>query len=225
VYRVVVPRSTRGHDLLFADLTQDALADTTEALALARSLGYAEGEAYASWHHSEALTAAGRTALALETAERGLALAQRIGHPGWTAAAFRAHGMAQEAAGDLHLAQASFGRSLAAADGFPLLTCWAHARLGLVLILLGDTAGSARHIDTALAVGPPLGHYEARLARAALAVARAEPDAARLVARTRGARRPWRAPPQPPAPHRPGPRGLTGRVSERVHRSSPRLLK
>jgi DNA-binding SARP family transcriptional activator/tetratricopeptide (TPR) repeat protein len=185
VHRAVIPRSTRGHGLLFADLAQDALADTAKALALARSLGYAEGEAYASWHHSEALTAAGRTALAIETAERGLALAQRIGHRGWTAAAYRAHGMAQEAAGDLHLAQVSFGRSLAAADGFPLLTSWAHARLGRVLILLGDTAGSARHIDTALATGPPLGHYEARLARVALAVARSEPDVARLVARAR----------------------------------------
>ncbi|HSK61802.1 MAG TPA: BTAD domain-containing putative transcriptional regulator [Actinomycetospora sp.] len=179
--RVVTPRSTRGHALLFADRPEGALTDTADALELARSLDHPEGEAYASWHRSEALTAAGRVDEATVTAERGLALARRIRHRGWIATTSRALGIAYEAAGDLAGAKDAFHSSLEAAAPFPLFTSWAHARLGLLLVVEADPVSAAAHVDAALAVGPPLGHYEARLARCTLAVARREPGALALL--------------------------------------------
>ncbi|WP_133252025.1 tetratricopeptide repeat protein [Actinomycetospora cinnamomea] len=188
--RVVTPRSTRGHALLFAGRPERALSDTADALELARSLGHPEGEAYASWHHSEALTAAGRVDEATATAERGLALARRIRHRGWIATTSRALGIACEATGDVAGARTAFRRSLEAAERVPLFTSWAHARLGLLLVADADLSGAATHVDIALTVGPPLGHYEARLARCALAVARREPGASGLLddARARAVR-------------------------------------
>ncbi|MQA13783.1 MAG: AAA family ATPase [Pseudonocardiaceae bacterium] len=66
--RVITPRSTRGHGLVFADRAGDGLADTAEAVELAHSLGYPDGETYALWHHSEALAACGRIADAIGAA-------------------------------------------------------------------------------------------------------------------------------------------------------------
>ena len=57
--RVVTPRSTRGHGLVFADRAADGLAETDAALRLARELDAPEGQAYALWHRSEALSGAG----------------------------------------------------------------------------------------------------------------------------------------------------------------------
>jgi tetratricopeptide (TPR) repeat protein len=162
---------------VFAGRVEPALADTGEALELARSLGYPEGEAYASWHHSEALTAAGRPEEGMAAAVHGLAVARRLRHRGWIATTLRALGIAREAAGDLAGAKDAFYESLEAADPFPLFTSWAHARLGLLLAVEADPVTAAIHVDAALAMGPPLGHYEARLARCTLAVARREPAA------------------------------------------------
>ena len=58
---MVTPRSTRGHGLVFADRPADGLAETDAALRLARDLDAPEGQAYALWHRSEALSALGRT--------------------------------------------------------------------------------------------------------------------------------------------------------------------
>lgn len=179
--RVVTPRSTRGHALVFADRAVAGLADIEEALDLARSLGYPDGEAYACWHHSEALTEVGRIADALQAAEQGLAIARRLGRRGWTATTLRARGVAHQAAGDTVAALTAFRASLAASEGLPLFECWAHARLGRVLLLAGHVAEAAGHVEAALRQGPPLGRYEARLARCALAVARDEPGAAPLI--------------------------------------------
>jgi hypothetical protein len=64
----------------------------------------------------------------------------------------------------------------------PLFACWAHARLALVLIYRGRLDAAAKHVDEALATGPPVGQYEARLARCELAAARGEPHTAELIA-------------------------------------------
>lgn len=175
---MVTPRSTRGHGLVFAGEPQAGLADTEEALELARMLGHPESQAYALWHRSEALTACGRPGDGQRSAQEALAIAERLGHRGWTATALRAVGIAHDAVGDLAAAEAAFRRSLAlAADRLPLFGCWAAARLALVLIGQGRSAEAEPHVAWALERGPALGHYEARLARAELAAARADPDA------------------------------------------------
>jgi DNA-binding SARP family transcriptional activator/tetratricopeptide (TPR) repeat protein len=179
--RAVTPRSTRGHGLVFAGKPAEGLADAGEALALARSLGSLDGEAMAQWHRSEALSACGCTAEAAQAAAAALSIAERVGHRGWTAGALRAVGIVRQADGDLHAAEAAFRRSLQASEHFPLIACWAHARLGLVLVGIGRFTEAADHIRRALLAPPALGHYEGRLARCELAIAREEPQAPALL--------------------------------------------
>lgn len=128
--------------------------------------------------------AAGHTAEALDAADGGVAIARRLGHRGWTSMALRARGIALQAADDAGAAESAFRESLAASEHFPLLACWAHARLAMVLIRLLRVAEAVDHVDAALVTGPPLGHYEARLARCELAVARREVGAVSLIAET-----------------------------------------
>jgi DNA-binding SARP family transcriptional activator/tetratricopeptide (TPR) repeat protein len=180
--RAVTPRCSRGHALVFAADPESALADIDTALDLASSLGYVEGEASGFWIRAEALAAIGMTGQAIEAAERSVSLAAKVGHRGWSATAARALGIACEAAGDLAAAEAEFRRSVELSAHFPLFACWAHARLALVLIATGRLHEAADHVDTALVTGPPLGHYEARLAGCALAVARGDRNADALLA-------------------------------------------
>ncbi len=180
--RVVTPRSARGHALVFAGQPDAGLAEADSALKLARSLGYAEGEAGALWIRAEALAACGRTAEAVAAADAAVIVARRAAHRGWTATALCGRGLALHAAGDLSGAAAAFRESLEASEHFPWFACLAHARLALVLIRLGRLDEAAKHVDEALVTGPPLGHYKARLARCELAVVRGEPGAAELIA-------------------------------------------
>ncbi len=94
----------------------------------------------------------------------------------------RALGIAQLGNGDLPAAEESFRRSLRAGERLPPFTSGAHAGLGTVLVRSGRIDEAAAHVDAALRTGPPLGHYEARLARCQLAVARHDPDADALLA-------------------------------------------
>ena len=175
--RAVTPWSTRAHALLFAGDPATALADSDRALDLACDLGAAEAETYARWHRSEVLTGCLRIEEALEESRQAQAIAERLAHRGWTATALRAQGIALRAAGDPAAAEAAFRCSLAAADGLPLFTCWAHAQLALALLEQGRLDEADEHVASALGVGPPLGQYEARLARARLALARGDADA------------------------------------------------
>jgi tetratricopeptide (TPR) repeat protein len=175
--RVVTPRSTRGHGLVFAARPDLGLADTIEALELARALGHPEGQAYALWHRGEALSALGRHDEARESAEEALAIAEAIGHRGWTATALRALGIASQEAGLLADAEDAFRRSLEMSEHLSLFASWAAARLALVRLAQGDPSSAESFVTRALGEGPPLGHYEARLARAELAATRGEPEA------------------------------------------------
>jgi tetratricopeptide (TPR) repeat protein len=178
--RVVTPRSTSGHALVFGGRAADGLAATTDALDLARTLGHPEGQAYALWHRTEALAALGRPAEAMTDARAALAIATRLGHRGWTATSWRAVGIAAQTAGDLDEALRAFDESLAVSEHLDLFASWAAARAALVHLELGNPDLARPLVTRALATGPPLGHYEARLAQAELAVATDDPDAAAI---------------------------------------------
>lgn len=175
--RVVTPRSTRGHAFVFAGQPDRGLVDTTEALELARVLGHPEYQSYALWHRSEALSALGHVDEARACAEEALVVAEQIGHRGWTATALRALGIAQQTAGVLDDAGHSFARSLALSEHLGLFASWASARLALIHVALGDLSGAESFVARALAEGPELAQFEARLAQAELAAAREDPEA------------------------------------------------
>jgi hypothetical protein len=63
-----------------------------------------------------------------------------------------------------------------------LFASWAAARSALVLTELGRPDEAAPLVRRALAEGPPLGHFEARLAEVELAVARGDQHVLTLVA-------------------------------------------
>jgi tetratricopeptide (TPR) repeat protein len=180
--RVVTPRSTRGHMLTFLGRPGAALQDAEQALELARTLGYAEGISYALWHVSEALSALGRVGPAEEAAREAIAVARRVGHRSWTMSGHRALGIALQSGGDPAGAERAFTTSLELAEHWPLFVSWSAARIALVRLTRGDAEGAAPFVVRALAEGPPLAHYEARLAHAELAAARGEAGA-REVAR------------------------------------------
>jgi tetratricopeptide (TPR) repeat protein len=180
--RVITPRSTAGHGLVFAGAPAGGLDLSTSALELARSLGNPEGQSYALWHTAEALAATGRVEEAGAAAEQALALAERIGHRGWTATAYRALGIARHSAGELDQALTAFRRSLDLSEHLNLFACWAAARAALVLIELGRLDEATSLVQRALGQGPPLGHFEARLAEVELAAARGAAGAGELAA-------------------------------------------
>jgi DNA-binding SARP family transcriptional activator/tetratricopeptide (TPR) repeat protein len=181
--RVVTPRSTRGHGLVFAGRPDQGLTETSAALQLARDLDASEGQAYALWHRSEALSALGRGEEAEADAREALRIAADVPHRGWTATGWRALGIALTEQGRLDDAGAAFGKSAGVAgETLTLFASWAAARCALVAVALGRLDAAAPSVDRALAVGPPLGHYEGRLARVELAAARGDDGCAALAA-------------------------------------------
>ncbi len=173
--RVITPRSTRGHGFVFAARPADGLAEITSALRLARELDAREGQAYALWHRSEALSALHRADEALADAQDALSIARGIGHRGWTATALRALGIAHQAGSDPDAAATAFTASArTAADSLTLFASWAAARSALVAITIGRLDHAQTFVDRALSIGPPLGHYEGRLAAVELLAARGD---------------------------------------------------
>lgn len=183
--RAVFPRSTRGHGLMFSGRPDEGLVDTGAALDLARSLGYTEGEQMVLWHHAEVLVACGRVDEGLAVADEALALATRLGHRGWTATALLAIGVARRVLGDLPGAAAALEQSIeTSGKQLVMFRVWGHARLAQVLVAQGRYEEAATQVERALETGPELCHYEARLARCELAVARGDEDADCVVAET-----------------------------------------
>jgi DNA-binding SARP family transcriptional activator len=174
--RTVTPRSTCGHGRVLLDRAAEGLADTECALDVARTLGHPEGESYALWHRSEALSALGRPEEALADGRAALAIAQRLHHRGWTATAWRAVGIAHQCAGDVPAALDAFRHSLDQSANLDLFGCWAAARAALACVGLGRLEEAADLAARALVTGPALGRHEARWAAAALAAARGDPD-------------------------------------------------
>ena len=175
--RVVTPRASRGLGLVWMGRPAEALVDIDEALDLARTLGYPEGESYGLFCRSEALAGLGRAAEGVQAAQEALAIAQRLGHGEWTATAYRGLGIARQAAGDAEGAADAFRSSLAVSEEhrLPHFESFAAARLALVLIGQGNLADAEALVARSLATGLPLSQHEARLAQASLAAAREEP--------------------------------------------------
>ena len=71
--------------------------------------------------------------------------------------------------------------SLHKSQHLPLFSSWAHARLALVLVAMGRLEEATTHVDRALAMGPPLGQFEARVARCVLAVVRRQPNTSEML--------------------------------------------
>jgi DNA-binding SARP family transcriptional activator/tetratricopeptide (TPR) repeat protein len=183
--RVVTPRSTRGHGLVFLDRPAEGLRETDDALELARTLGHLDGQAYALWHRSEALSALNRIDDSLGSAAESLSIAERLGHRSWTATAWRAIGLAHETAGRNDEAIDAQLRSLEAGGSVPLFACWARARLALLSARAGDLDNALELARRAVAEGPALGLYEACYAEAVVAVRRGDADADHLVSSAR----------------------------------------
>ena len=181
--RLVTPRSTRGHGLVFLGEPDRGLADASAALEVARRLDHPEGQSYALWHRSEALSALGRPTEAEADGRQALAIATSIGHRGWTATAWRAIGIAQQTMGDAADALQSFRTSLENAEHFDLFASWAAARSALTLVSLGRCDDAEPLIVRALREGPPLARYEARLAQVEAAAARSDPTTGALATR------------------------------------------
>ncbi len=177
---VITPRSTAGHGLVFAGLAADGLELTLAALDLARALGNPEGQTYALWHSTEALSALARHDDALTAAREALEVARRLRHRGWIATGWRALGIAHHGAGELEEARSAFACSLDVSSHLNLFASWAAARCALVLVALGRLGEAEVLVRRALAEGPPLGHFEGRLAEVELAVARSDPRAREL---------------------------------------------
>jgi tetratricopeptide (TPR) repeat protein len=173
--RVITPRSTRGHGLVFMGRPEEGLVEIEQALELAVSLGEREAEAYALWQRSEALAALGRSEEAVENARTSLAIAEDLRHREWTAAALRALGTAHRTSGDLDGAEDAYGRGFAASEGIVLFRTWHAAGLALTLLEAGRTEEARPWVAEALGGGPPLGLFDARLAEVRLAVATGDP--------------------------------------------------
>ena len=92
--------------------------------------------------------------------------------------------IAYQSAGELDDAAAAFAASAEVADeSLTLFASWAAARSALVAVARGRLDDGDRLVARALAVGPPLGHYEARLAEVELAAARDDDVTAALARR------------------------------------------
>jgi hypothetical protein len=115
-------------------------------------------------------------------AQEALTIARRLGHRGWTATSWRAVGIAQQTSGELDAALEAFGQSLACSEHLGLFASWAAARSALVLVALDRATQAEPLVRRAGVEGPPLGHYEARLAEVELAVALGRAGVARLAA-------------------------------------------
>ena len=162
------PRATRGHALVFLGRPAYGMAEIDAGLAAARSARHCAVEAECLARRSEALTAIGQIAEAIEAAEHAAAIAAQIGHAEWTAAAHRSLGIACEAARQPGRAESAYHRSLEAAAGAPLFQAWAAARLGAFLARQGRPDEATPHIRAALAGRTPLTRHEARWAHAEL---------------------------------------------------------
>jgi tetratricopeptide (TPR) repeat protein len=178
--RLGTTQAMRAFCLVLAGRPSEALAQAEGVVELARMLGCAEGEGFALAIRGFALAGMGRPGEAARQLEEALGLARRFGHREHTLESLVFLSVARQDLGDLGGAEASLREAAGLAERLPLFSPWVAARLASVLVARGAPAGAE-----ALLAGPLPGtlmDYEARLARAELAVARGDPDASRVTA-------------------------------------------
>ncbi len=180
--RVATPRAIRGLALAFIGEPQDAISETDHALELARALGDLEAEGYCLGVRASILATLRQGEEARRTAAKAFEIARRLGHRELLAGSVFFTGMAHEATGELNEAEACFRRCLEEAVGIPLFSSFAASGLARILIARGDLTQAEQYVTRALADGPPIALYDARLAAVELAVAQCDPVARKLVA-------------------------------------------
>ena len=174
--RVVMPRSTRGHGLVFMDRAGEGLDEIDRALGVAEEIGHAESVSYCLWHRCEALAALGEAGPAISDGERALAIAERLRHREWQAASMCGLGVAHLADDDLAAAEDILRRGLDTAAGIPVFTSWAAARLARTLIKAERLSEAGEFVQRALEQPVASARFEARLAQVELLAAQNDPE-------------------------------------------------
>jgi DNA-binding SARP family transcriptional activator/tetratricopeptide (TPR) repeat protein len=178
--RLATTQAMHAFTLVLTGHAGEALAQAESVVELARMLECTEGEGFALTMRGFALAALGRPEEATRQLEDTLVLARQFGHREYTLATLLFLSIAQQATGHLHEAEANLREALQLAERLPLFSPWVSARLASVLIAQG-ALGAAESL-VAHPLPGTLMDFEARLARAELATARGDPDAAETVA-------------------------------------------
>jgi len=179
--RVGFPRASRGTLLHWMVRPQEGLADTDQALELERTLGNADGEAFALCSRSGTLVGLGRLSEAVADAEDALATARTLGHREWTTFSYWSLGQAKLAMADLAGAEAAFADALETARNMPMWVSFSSSGMAIALSRQGEFDRARHHADVALSQGLPHALYDARLSAAEVAVATMDPKADALI--------------------------------------------
>ncbi len=179
--RVGFPRASRGTLLHWMVRPQEGLTDTEQALELERTLGNADGEAFALCSRSGTLVGLGRLSEALADAEEALATARKLGHREWTTFSYWSLGQAKLAMANLAGAEAAFADGLETAENMPMWVSFSSSGMAIALSRQGELDRAQHHADVALSRGLPNALYDARLAAAEVAIGTGDPRAIELI--------------------------------------------
>ncbi|MGH2352813.1 MAG: LuxR C-terminal-related transcriptional regulator, partial [Chloroflexota bacterium] len=153
-----------------------------EALAIARDMGWAAGEAWASYALSSARCARGDLGQALDDATAALTIARQIGHVQWTIAASHGSGVVWTELLDPVRATTHLeaGLALARGSGSRFWTNTLATTLASLLLSVGEIGQAAAIIDTVIPGGGarPSRWRQYGAVQAELELARDQPDRA-----------------------------------------------
>lgn len=180
--RVGAPRYYRALGLVLMGDAQTGLCEAEEAIELEHALGHPEGEVWASGIRCLALAHLGRTEEAVEEIDQIVMVTRQLHHRELIASGLLIQATVYEAAGDLATAEACLRQCVQEGKNLPIFSSWAAAGLARLLVLRGDFSSADVYLAQALTEGVPFAHYDARLARAELAHARADPAAPEIAA-------------------------------------------
>jgi ATP/maltotriose-dependent transcriptional regulator MalT len=159
------------------------LGKSARARAIAREIGWADGQAYAEILAGAMLELRGEMSRAMDLASAGMSLAEQIGHRQWMVCGHVALGRIHADVFDVAAARPHLEAALSLSEAIasPLWTALAVANLTLLLIDIGelDTAESIQ--ERVLAADRPAvstAQRCCRLSRAQLLLARGEPEQA-----------------------------------------------
>ncbi len=178
--KVGTPKMMRGWMLMLEARIEEGLEEVDACLDLERSLGQAEGVSGALWLRSEMLTLLGRDEEARSDAKAGLALSRTLGNRESISVNLRAVAACRRASGDLDGAEAALREALEIAAVLPMQVHMNAARLASLLVERGNLDEAERYATDALGGVVGMAALENRLVLAEVALARNDPDAARM---------------------------------------------